>query len=125
MPTNTLQNQVNSAKSGVKILPNDCENTYKVKMSFKVRQARRHTLDTKHRLVAGLGFRVLSALRGSFIDTRLTVSLASFDRYCARLAQPHPKRACPVARSRARAAGVNVGTFMPTSKYIKSHPNAV
>lgn len=60
------------------------------------------------RVVAALELRVLSALRGHFVDARWALSLASstttavpiLSRYC-------PGRACPVARSSARAAGLS------------------
>ena len=54
-----------------------------------------HRAAVTNGLVAGLGFRVLSALRGPFIDTRRTVSFASSDTTvpaCLDLTRARPAR---------------------------------
>ena len=69
-------------------------------------------------VIAGLEIRVLSALRGLFVDARWT-NFVCFFRHRARLLRRHPGRA---ACSRARAAGV-VAEVCQTVKMSASPQN--
>ena len=73
----------------------------------KPKRLYKYMYEMQNRVIIGVEVRALSALRGLFLDARRTFFVCFF-RYRARLPRPHPGRACPVACSRPRAAGVSV-----------------